>query len=271
MESIAPGHHLYLGPDGAWRSCDEHERFARLSGPAALLERMRDQAYQGGNDQELEPLAAVLRERGVLAMVPEVAERELRVCVSGDGPVALHVARLLEGVVTVLVDGDPDAADVLVACAGWLPDERWQRIDAVGRVWHRCHVEGTRLVLGPMTVPGRTASYRDLRGRRLAAAPLPDELAGLWSYLDAGATDAGATDAGATGVGAMGVGAAGAVSLPPVPWPNVGAVALAAGLLVNDVLTWRATGLPASGSYQLVVDPATGGLDRHPVLPLPVA
>ncbi|MEO3856598.1 hypothetical protein [Acrocarpospora sp. B8E8] len=251
MESIAPGHHLYLGPDGAWRSCDEHERFARLSGPAALLERMRDQAYQGGNDQELEPLAAVLRERGVLAMAAEVAERQLRVCVSGDGPVARHVARLLEGVATVVVDGGPDAADVLVACAGWLPDERWQGIDAGGRVWHRCHVEGTRLVLGPMTVPGRTASYRDLRGRRLAAAALPDELAGLWSYLDAGA--------------------AGVVSLPPVPWPNAGAVALAAGLLVNDVLTWRATGLPASGSYQLVVDPASGGLDRHPVLPLPVA
>ncbi|GAA0423317.1 hypothetical protein Acor_73850 [Acrocarpospora corrugata] len=248
MESITPGHHLYPGPDGTWRSCDEHERFARLSGPAALLERMRDQAYQGGNDPELEPLAAVLRERGVFGTAPEVTQNELRVCVSGDGPVALHVTRLLEGVAEV--GDDPRAADVLVACASWLPDESWQRVDAGGTVWHRCHVEGTRLVLGPMTVPGRTASYRDLRGRRLAASPLPDELAGLWSYLDAGA--------------------AGKVALPPVPWPNAGAVALAAGLLVNDVLTWHATGLPASGSFQLVVDPASGGLDRHPVLPLPI-
>lgn len=256
MESIAPGHHLYVGPDGTWRSCDAYERFARLAGPVELVERIRDQAYQGGNDPELAPLAAVLRERGVLAETAETEHGEhdeqayLRVCVSGEGPVAAQVRRLLEAAAYVLVEENRSGADVVVACAGWLTDERWQALDADETVWHRCHLEGTRLVLGPMTVPGRTASYRDLRGRRLAAAALPDELAGLWSYLDAGA--------------------AGTEPLPPVPWPNAGAVAMAAGLLVNDVLTWRATGLPASGSFQLVLDPATGRLDRHPVLPLPL-
>ncbi|GAA3086648.1 hypothetical protein [Streptosporangium carneum] len=253
MESIAPGHHLYTGPDGTWRSCDENERFARLSGQADLLERMREQAYRGGSAPDLEPLAAVLRERGVLTPLPgeDADEGELRVCVRGDGPVAVEVARLLETARNTLLDDDPRTADALVECTGWLPDERWRRVDAGGGVWHRCHVEGRRLVVGPMTVPGRTASYRDLRGRRLAAAALPDELAGLWSYLDDGL--------------------AGTAPLPPVPWPNAGAVAIAAGLLVNDLLTWRDGGLPATAGFQLVVDPASGRVDRHPVLPLPVA
>ncbi|WP_214104931.1 TOMM precursor leader peptide-binding protein [Acrocarpospora catenulata] len=245
MESIAPGHHLYVGPDGTWRSCDEQERFARISGPPELLARMRAQAYQGGADPELEPLTEVLRARGVVREMT-MPDRTITVSVRGGTPVAAAVAELLAGCERVTVAPPEADADVLVVCAGWLPDSEWLRLDATGVVWHRCHVEGTRLVLGPMTVPGETASYRDLRGRRLAAAALPDELAAYWAYLESGEP------------------------LPPVTWPNQGAVALAAGLLVNDVLTWRDTGRPAAADRQLVVDPATGEVTRHPVLPLPL-
>ncbi|MBB4915960.1 hypothetical protein [Streptosporangium saharense] len=250
MESIAPGHHLYVGPDGTWRSCDENERFTRLTGRADLLERMREQAYLGGNAPDLEPLVTALRERGVLTDPSPGGGEPLRVCVRGEGPVAAETVRLLAGTGTALAVDDPATADAVVECAGWLPDGHWLRLDDDGAVRHRCHVEGRRLVVGPMTVPGRTASYRDLRGRRLAAAALPDELAGLWTYLDEGV--------------------AGTVPLPPVPWPNPGAVAVAAGLLVNDLLTWWAGDLPATSGLQLVVDPASGRVERHPVLPLPV-
>jgi len=139
--------------------------------------------------------------------------------------------------------------DLVVSCAGWLPDIRWRQIDSWsaehGVGWHRVHAEGCRFVLGPFSVPGRTASYADTRARRLAAAGLADELEGHWAHLDT------------------------AEDLPAVPWPAPGGVALIAGLLASDVLAWLSGQPVPTNGYQLEVDPATGSIQRHPVLPLP--
>jgi hypothetical protein len=93
--------------------------------------------------------------------------------------------------------------------------------------WHRCRAEGLRFVLGPMSVPGRTVSYADTRGRLFAAADLPDEPAAHWAYLDGD-------------------------TLPPVPWPGTAATAVLAGLLVEDVLRRQEAGTPAGHDVQLV-------------------
>jgi hypothetical protein len=96
-----------------------------------------------------------------------------------------------------------------------------------------------------MAVPGSTASYEDVRGRRLAACGVPEELLGYWRYLDS------------------------TTAAPPVPWPSAGATAMVAGLIVHDILTWRDTATAAAQGFQLCVDPATSAVSRHPVLPLP--
>ncbi|MFD4791149.1 hypothetical protein ACFWN1_29710 [Streptomyces sp. NPDC058459] len=262
MDRIAPGHHLYAAPDGSWRHSTPDGRFTRIRGPRELLAAAQRFAYGRGGEQ-VDPglesehgqaLLAALGERGTLATPREQpAPGALSVHIEGDNPVAHAVAALLPSgtrVATGPVDEDAvRAADTVVCCAGWLPDAHWRRVDAWcalhSTAWHRCHAEGLRFVLGPMTVPGRTVSYADTRGRLLAAADLPAELAAHWAYLDGD-------------------------TLPPVPWPGTGATAVLAGLLVEDVLRLHETGTPAGHDVQLVVDAATAAVERHRVLPLPV-
>jgi hypothetical protein len=270
MDRIAPGHHLYPGPDGNWRHSAPDGRFTRIRGPRELLSTAQRDAYgaagpsaadSAGRDDAL-ALRTALRERGVL-----VAEGDLRshgataaagtalgnVHVEGDNPVAHAVAALLPPAVRVttgrLDENAVRAADTVISCAGWLPDAHWRNVDEWcarhSTSWHRCHAEGLRFVVGPMYVPGHTVGYADTRGRLLAAADLPDELAAHWAYLDGDV-------------------------LPPVPWPGPGVTAVLAGLLVGDLLHQRDTGVPAARDVQLVVDPATLATDRHQVLPLPV-
>ncbi|WP_208325990.1 YcaO-like family protein [Amycolatopsis arida] len=141
-----------------------------------------------------------------------------------------------------------EGVDVMISCAGWLPDRHWQDVDehcaTAGIAWHRCHLDGGRLRVGPMVVPGDGVRYRDVRARRLAASPVPEELRELWAHLDTG------------------------TNLPAPPWPGPGQVAVAAGLLVADVLAHLA-GNPVPGAgRELTVGP--GEVVRHPVLPLPV-
>jgi hypothetical protein len=114
------------------------------------------------------------------------------VVVAGAGAVAARLVDLLTeagaGCVTALRESWPPASDVdlLIACAGWIPDARWQRLDAWcaarGIPWHRVHQEGAALHLGPLSIPGVTASYADSRARRLAAASYPEELEALWQF-----------------------------------------------------------------------------------------
>ncbi|WP_055534933.1 hypothetical protein [Streptomyces graminilatus] len=266
MDRVAPGHHLYPGPDGSWRHSTPDGRFTRIRGPQELLtaaQRFVHRADEGPVDPLLDSehgqaLLAALGGRG--ALVGEAGGAQGRsvqggpsVHVEGDNPVAHAVVALLPAgtrIATGPVDEDAvRAADVVVCCAGWLPDAHWRRVDAWcashSTAWHRCHAEGLRFVLGPMSVPGVTVSYGDTRGRLLAAADLPDELAAHWAYLDGD-------------------------TLPPVPWPTPAATAVLAGLLVADVLRLHETGTPAGSDVQLVVDAATATVERHRVLPLPV-
>ncbi|MFI0423632.1 hypothetical protein [Spongiactinospora sp. 9N601] len=142
----------------------------------------------------------------------------------------------------------PDAGTaVLVACAERLPDARWRELDArcrdAGIPWHRGHSEGRRWYVGPFTPAHGGAGYEDVRLRRLAACPWPEELAAYWAFLDGG-------------------------GLPAAPADPRGAV-VAAALIAADLRAWRA-GLPPPGAgVQVGIDLHSGRLRRHPVLPVP--
>lgn len=271
MDRITPGHHLYPGPDGSWRHSSPDGRFTRIRGPHELLSAAQKHIYGATDPAAVDEtglaLLAELHSRGVLTATADGQADDAnaapwRVHVEGDNPVAHSVAALLAPTTHVSTGPlDEEAvrvADAVVSCAGWLPDARWQQIDAWcgshSTTWHRCHAEGLRFVLGPLSVPGSTVGYADTRGRILAAADLPDELATHWAYLDQGRADE-TTNANA---------------LPPVPWPGPPTAAVLAGLLVEDLLRLRATGAPAARNMQLVVDPSTAAVSQHLVLPLPV-
>ena len=261
--TLAPGHHLYPGPDGTWRCYLAGERFLRLRAPAASLSRLapvlhgRSGAPDGVTftDTDVAALLAAFETQGLLASDVALAVRPRPTAyIEGDNPVADLVASLLAGVASVeRGDVDEDVigrSDIVVTVAGWLPDARWQQVDQwvrdAGVPWHMCHAEGSRIFVGPLFVPGATASYRDTRGRRLAAAGAPDELEIYWAYLDRGADQ------------------------PVVPWPQVGGVAIAAGLLVSDVVAYLSGRPVPSHGCQVELSPDTSTVVPHPVLPLPI-
>ncbi|WP_432841999.1 hypothetical protein [Dactylosporangium sp. CA-092794] len=253
---IAAGAHLYPGPDGAWRYHRPGDEFVRITAPEDLLvaaQRLLHGSAAGDRPEGLDQLLAAFGERGLLAGTEAGEPTALAtVWVEGDNPIADQVSRLLHDEVRVLTgpaDEGAARADLVISCAGWLPDARWRRLDRLcrerGIAWHMSYAEGRRWYVGPLAVPGVTAGYTDVRGRRLAAGGVPGELLAHWAYLDS------------------------AAAAPPVPWPNAGAAAIVAGLIVNDVLAWRDTGTAAAHGCQIGVDPGTGELTRHPVLPLP--
>ncbi|WP_436535815.1 hypothetical protein [Actinoplanes sp. HUAS TT8] len=250
---LTAGCHLYEGPDGVWRYYLPGDRFVRITAPADLLAATRRTLH--GHPVAEPPagtaeLVAALKDQGVLAPAGS-APRRGRVQVRGDGPIAALLTGLLrEG--HDLVDPGAEVTagiDVVLSCAGWLPDAAWRELGAtcerLGVAWHGCYAEGTRWFTGPMAVPGRTAGYADTRARRLGACGVPDELIAYWKYLDRG------------------------VDLPPVPGPGPGASAIIAGVLAADVEAFLTSGAPAAAGQQLEIDPATLAVTPHPVLPLP--
>ncbi|OLT16962.1 hypothetical protein BJF78_13530 [Pseudonocardia sp. CNS-139] len=286
---LKPGHHLYEGSDGIWRCALPGSRFLRLRGPRRsflaaqqLLARPPGTTASAESLAGLGPLLRGLAQRGLLcdAEPPVVrsdsAVRTWTVRVDGTGPLADLVADRIEaasgGPVSAIVHrgrvdlADPDGladVDVVVSTAEWLPDARWTRLqqrcaERGVLAWHRAHLDGAEVVLGPCWRPGHTASYTDTRARILAAAGAPDELRSLWVYLDT-------LDPLDT------VDTRDAVGPSPSSWPGSGALATVAGLLVTDVLAvLRGDRLPGEG-HQLRFDPATLAVHRHPVLPLPTA
>ncbi|MFD0663117.1 YcaO-like family protein [Thermocatellispora tengchongensis] len=243
---IAPGHQLYPGADGVWRCHSPDGRVTRVLTSAALMRRL-PQALAGAVpiDDDMGDLLRALERRGVLVpagTVPPLSGRVVHV--TGETPIADLTAALLRPHVTVVRGPleSVDGVDMVVACAGWLPDAEWRRIDKVcARVpWHRCHADGLSFRIGPCTVPGRTATYADTRARRLAAARLPEELLTLWDRLDGGDVMTGEPENASSG--------------------------LVAGLLADDVLAVLSGRPVPSEGHQVIVGAC---LTRRPVLPLP--
>lgn len=143
--------------------------------------------------------------------------------------------------------------DLVIACAGWLPDAAWLEFDARcladGVAWTRCWGDGSALFLGPTSVPGFGPGYDDVRRRQLAATDSPELLLGLWRHWDQGQS--------------------------PYPEPDHALAAVAAGHLVADLgdlidlgdLGDRA--LPLGATHQREIDLATRRVDLHPILPTP--
>ncbi|EXG80499.1 hypothetical protein [Cryptosporangium arvum] len=260
--TLAPGHHLFRGADDVWRLYAPGDQITRIGGPDEALAHAQNRLHntaEAGGGELVDELERGLARRGALAQpvrADSQAAQPWTVVVAGDNPIGRAVRTLLEPYADLrppcagaLTEDDVRAADTIVTCGGWLTDQAWSALDdwcrRHGTAWHLSYVEGTRHYLGPMYVPGRTASYRDTRGRRLAASGVPDELRGFWAYLESDA------------------------ALPPVPWPDPAGAAVVAGLLVGDLLRYRRTGTPAAAGHQLGFDPAHATVTRHPVLPLP--
>jgi hypothetical protein len=195
----------------------------------------------------------MFRHRGVLAVEDEApGETAWSVHVEGDNPIGDCVAALLLPHADVtrgeVDEGVVSRSDLIVTCAGWLPDPRWLQVDKWcarhSTPWHMSYAEHTDFVVGPLFVPGRTASYADTRGRRLAASGVADELLAHWNYL------------------------AGPAPKPPVTWPSVGA-AVPAGVIAGDVLACLGGAPIPTEHHQVVIDLATARFRRHPVLPIP--
>ena len=180
-----------------------------------------------------------------------------RVLVIGENPLAQSVANLFlaSGAMVdsisrpILNPASLARIDCAVAASGWLPDALWteldERCEAAGTPWHRAYLEGPRCFIGPLTIPGVSASYRDLRLRRIAASPWPEELQAHWRALDDN-----------SGIGT-------------VDWPAYPALVAAASALASDVLTYLAGGQAPGAIGQVEFDATTWLWHTHPVLPIP--
>lgn len=257
MLDFADGYQVFADDRAQWLIARPDGRFLRLGGPpeviATLITAVRaGTAVRTALDGVPGELAEQLLTRGVLIDRAQQRARFGRVLLDGENALADALQTLLITLGHKVIRGDALTAelsefDAVAACATVLPDTRWQRLDArcaeTATAWHRGYGEGDSLVLGPCTLPARTASYRDTRGRLLAASLTPDELAALWRHGDT----------------------------PDAHSPRLDAAAasVAAGLLALDLdALLRGDPLPSEGQ-QLVFHPGSGRLTRHPVLPLP--
>lgn len=252
------GRHLVAAPDGTFtelRLDDEQWRALRhrLGRPG---EGSAPDAADDAVHQRVQVAVEHLRREGLLdddrlgASPPRSVEV---VAWPGATVVADAIATLLtlEGV-TARIAAAPDRpvppgpADVVVACAAHLPDEAWLELDdelqVAGTPSHRCWIEGTAARIGPLSVPGRSASYSDLRARRLAASSWPDELLATWRTPP----------------------------ISPCPWTHA-AAASAAAAVVGDLLASRRGQVPdAVAASWRELDLPTRRWSAHPVLPLPI-
>ncbi|MCD0453499.1 hypothetical protein LO762_30585 [Actinocorallia sp. API 0066] len=130
-----------------------------------------------------------------------------------------------------------------------MPDRRWAAVEEevvrAGVAWHRVYGEGRRWYVGPFWTGEGDAGYGDVRVRRLAASPWPEQLAAYWRWLDDGGRP------------------------EPDPVGAPGAVA-AAAFVVADLVALRAGRVPPGRNVQVGIDLTEGVVRRHPVLPVPV-
>ncbi|WP_326553909.1 hypothetical protein [Micromonospora sp. NBC_01813] len=262
---LAPGRELYAGPDGVWRCAGPGDRFSRLRGYDDF-DRLGPLLRVGRHTRsellcrlpQAGPVLDALRRAGVVTVSPSDATSAGAVRgvvhLDGGGPPADALATILGEHQGVHVRHGPvdeaavASADVVVSVAARLPDRHWLLVDdwcaAHGTARHLVLVEGDRFVIGPFGVPGVSAGYRDLRGRRLAAGAA-DELRALWAHLEI--ADEGREQ----------------------QWPAGPEVAVAAGYTARDVLA-HLRGEPAPGrNHQIECVPGEPAPLAHPVLPLP--
>jgi len=268
---LRPGAHLFRHADDCWILCTPAEEFARISLPEDIAAAF--EAFMGGariptaditSSSEFGDVLDALYEEGLLAPVmPEGAlgaVRAHRILLVGDNPLARVIADLFrasgaevrESTTAAVDPPDLDGIDCIVAASGWLPDAEWVHLDewceSAAKPWHRAYIEGERVYLGPLSVPGVSASYRDLRLRRIAASPWPEELQAHWRALD-------------TGIG-----------IGEVDWPDHPTQAAAAAALVRDVLgclNGGEAGVVPGTVGQMEFDSAAWTWRIHPVLPIP--
>ncbi|GAA1456707.1 hypothetical protein NE857_17940 [Nocardiopsis exhalans] len=213
----------------------------------ALVEgRLPPEQCTAFEPEVLRSLLAELTEEGVLAGPEEGPDSRGRtVSVLGDNPLA-ETVRTLFGQAGV-EDVGPGSADAVVACTGWLTDRAWCDLDAklheAGTPWHRAYGDGLSFFLGPLTLPGSSAGYRDTRRRLLAATDADDLLAGLWAHWD--------------------------TTRNPYPWPDPGVLAVTAGTLVADTLALFSGAPVAATRHQTQVRCSDLYRTHHPVLPVP--
>ncbi len=212
------------------------------SDPATAL------ATAGAEAEDLADLLGYFDQEGYLDLGAAPVVAEIAVAAIGEGPVLRALAELLPAAGFALRPS-PAGADAVVVCAGELPDAVFTRLDeecaAASRAMHTCHLEGRRVFLGPLALPGGDGPrYGDLRARRLAADVFPDARAALWCALADGRSARAA-------------------------WPPPAAAALAAAHLVHDLVAWRAGGRPAGADHLVLLDPLTLAAERHRLLPVP--
>ncbi len=265
------GHHVFETENDGWLLYEPSGAFVRLRAPAdalrALTSYVQSDAAPSQPDAAVADLLTRFEARGVVERVVlgqnQVVEpspntgTDRRVRIAGSGPIATALARVLEAESGLRVHAAAtdntrlDGVDVVIDCAGWLPDGRWRARDVACRqqsvAWHGCYAEGDRFYLGPFYAPDdpATTSYRDVRARRLAAAPYPEGLEGYWRYLEDGQ------------------------AVTTVDWPNAGGVAQLAGAVAADIIAWSRGETPPSHGHQLAFDPTTGRWTWHSVLPVP--
>ncbi|WP_317232174.1 hypothetical protein [Clavibacter capsici] len=276
MLRLAPHHRLYRVDADEWRHVTPALDFHRVSGPDALVADVAarlsgdgvpdpDDVGAAAAEDPGAPLVRLLRDGGALTASLDDVPRPLPgtgdVAIQGTGPVADALVALLgDRAARISPDDDvPATACALVSLAPEQPDAAWSALGPelarTGLPWHRVHQEGELLVVGPLQAPGGpgAVTYADYRGRRRAAHRVVEELDRLWAEAD--------------GRAAAGV-------MPPWAWHGVGtgAAAIAAGVVLDEL----AANLSSDGAagpgirHEHTIALATGLLERHPVLPLPV-
>ena len=265
---LRAGAHVFQEAEDLWILCTPEEDFVRISLPSemspsfkAILQGVRAPASDFVRESELGEVLDAFYAEGLLqeqtSAGPAEAPPPPRILVIGENPLARSIANLfLASGATVESIPRPTfnpssltQVDCAVAASGWLPDKLWTELDeqyeAAGTPWHRVYLEGPRLFIGPLTIPWVSASYRDLRLRRIAASPWPEELQAHWRALDNN-----------SGIGT-------------VDWPAYPALVAAASALASDVLTYLAGGQPPGAIGQVEFDATTWSWHTHPVLPIP--
>lgn len=265
---LRAGYHLFSKDNTEWYLYTPEQRFVLIHAPYEQIARVAE-LLSGAL-----PYHAVNEEPAIISLLQNFAQsrflesdeqtdaaehvnKELSTCrvsVYGQNPVAQQVWTLLQesgvGHVIQCADTDPPTVvDLIIACAGWLPDRPWRELDTWCQMhnvaWHRCYMEGESCYIGPLTIPPQTAGYADERARRLGATDFPLPLLAYWRYLNQ------------------------SKHVPPVPWPDHGGITLIASLIVTEALTFLRKRTPVVSNEQHALHLPTLTLERHPILPIP--